>query len=130
MKHYLLSKTASPQLKAVLGQFEAQGAQVTGGPENFYTVCPCHDDGEASLSVADGEDRVLLKCHAGCGQSEVFLAAVEFTGLTVDVLLDRRVEAGGRDDFVVRGLRRESGAQAVPGHLADVDHPVDLVRHA
>ncbi|MGC4114488.1 MAG: toprim domain-containing protein [Myxococcales bacterium] len=29
--------------------------------------CPAHEDGQASLSVCEGEDgRVLIKCHAGC----------------------------------------------------------------
>lgn len=28
--------------------------------------CPAHDDGQASLSVTERGDRVLLHCHAGC----------------------------------------------------------------
>ena len=36
--------------------------------------CPAHDDRTPSLSITDGEDRVLVHCHAGCSQSEVIQA--------------------------------------------------------
>ena len=29
-------------------------------------VCPAHEDDHGSLSVDQVEDRILLKCHAGC----------------------------------------------------------------
>lgn len=33
----------------------------------WSALCPAHDDQNASLSIAEGDDgRVLLKCHAGC----------------------------------------------------------------
>ena len=81
MKNFFLSKAASMELRAVLEAFEAQGATVTGGPDNFYAPCPAHDDNKASLSIADGNLGVMLKCHAGCEQQEVFAAALAFTGL-------------------------------------------------
>jgi hypothetical protein len=28
--------------------------------------CPAHDDRKASLSVADGGDKILVHCFAGC----------------------------------------------------------------
>lgn len=33
--------------------------------------CPAHDDGEASLSIADGELGLVVYCHAGCSQEAV-----------------------------------------------------------
>jgi hypothetical protein len=33
------------------------------------------------LSIRDGEHAVLLKCHAGCDNADVFSAVVDFTGL-------------------------------------------------
>jgi putative DNA primase/helicase len=45
---------------------------VTGGPDQFYGRCPAHDDRSASLSITEGTDgRILLRCHAGCGFSEI-----------------------------------------------------------
>ena len=33
----------------------------------YWTArCPAHDDAKASLSLKDGRDGVLWKCHAGC----------------------------------------------------------------
>jgi len=29
-------------------------------------ICPAHEDDHGSLSVDQVEDRILLKCHAGC----------------------------------------------------------------
>jgi hypothetical protein len=42
--------------------------------------CPTHDDRSPSLSVADGEDRLLVKCFAGCDARDV-LAALRERGL-------------------------------------------------
>ena len=37
--------------------------------------CPAHEDGTASLSIAEGRDgRVLLKCHAGCDHKKIVSA--------------------------------------------------------
>lgn len=37
--------------------------------------CPAHEDGQASLSIAEGNDgRVLLKCHAGCDYKRIVSA--------------------------------------------------------
>jgi hypothetical protein len=37
--------------------------------------CPAHDDREPSLSIADARDgKVLVRCHAGCDQSDVIAA--------------------------------------------------------
>jgi putative DNA primase/helicase len=33
--------------------------------------CPAHDDRTPSLSVRDGDGRVLVKCHSGCRQEHV-----------------------------------------------------------
>lgn len=38
-------------------------------------ICPAHADREASLTLTDGNDRALIKCHAGCSTEEVVIAA-------------------------------------------------------
>lgn len=42
--------------------------------------CPAHDDRSPSLSVADAEGRVLVRCHAGCEQGAI-LDALRARGL-------------------------------------------------
>jgi DNA primase len=42
--------------------------------------CPAHDDNNPSLSIRDAEGKVLLHCHAGCGQREV-IEALKARGL-------------------------------------------------
>jgi len=39
--------------------------------EYVMARCPAHDDRHASLSVAEGNDGVLLKCHAGCDVEQI-----------------------------------------------------------
>ena len=44
--------------------------------------CPAHDDRNPSLSVSEGEKRLLLHCHAGCEQGAVVGAlGIEFRHL-------------------------------------------------
>jgi putative DNA primase/helicase len=38
--------------------------------------CPAHEDRKASLSISEGDDdRILLKCHAGCSTADVVARA-------------------------------------------------------
>lgn len=46
-----------------------------GGKGRYMARCPAHPDRRPSLSVRDGETRVLLHCFAGC-QTEDVLAAL------------------------------------------------------
>ena len=36
--------------------------------------CPAHDDRNASLSVSEGDEGLLVKCHAGCTFEEIIKA--------------------------------------------------------
>jgi putative DNA primase/helicase len=38
--------------------------------------CPAHDDREPSLSLRDADDKVLVRCHAGCEQRAVIAALI------------------------------------------------------
>ena len=40
----------------------------------WMAKCPAHDDNNPSLSIRDADGKVLLHCHAGCGQREVIEA--------------------------------------------------------
>lgn len=37
-----------------------------------FAKCPAHEDGKASLAIKAGDDgRVLMKCHAGCANTDI-----------------------------------------------------------
>jgi hypothetical protein len=49
---------------------KALGGRKAGG--GWMARCPAHDDREPSLSIRDADDgKVLVRCHAGCGQERV-----------------------------------------------------------
>jgi len=47
-------------------------------PNTWICTCPCHDDVHPSLSIRLAENRLLLKCFAGCSTSDI----LESCGLT------------------------------------------------
>jgi hypothetical protein len=50
-------------------------ASVKKTKSGWSARCPAHEDGTASLSIAEGDDgRVLLKCHAGCDHKKIVSA--------------------------------------------------------
>jgi len=70
-----------------------EGIRLSGG--QYSARCPAHDDGRASLSIAEGKDQpVVLNCFAGC-QPEDILAKL---GLTWETLCSPR-----EDDRVLKG---------------------------
>ena len=73
----------------------ALGDRVVASRGDRYEVrCPAHDDGRASLGVAETQDgTVLMKCLAGCNTNDV-LGAI---GLTAkDLFVPRNDGPGGR----------------------------------
>jgi len=50
--------------------------------------CPAHDDRTPSLSVTNGDGKVALHCHAGCGHDDVVVAL----GLVTADLFDAPIE--------------------------------------
>lgn len=57
-----------------LGSLLSRLNQVTRRGDGWMACCPAHDDKHPSLSVGLGEDRVLLRCHAGCTFDDIILA--------------------------------------------------------
>lgn len=37
----------------------------------YVAICPSHDDAEASLGIAEGDEGILLNCYAGCDTQKV-----------------------------------------------------------
>ena len=65
-------------LRAVLDHVDSYEERGSG----YRCICPAHDDRNPSLDVDEGDDkRALLKCRAGCSQSEV-VAALKERGLS------------------------------------------------
>jgi hypothetical protein len=60
-------------------------AKALGGHKNgngWTAQCPLHDDQKPSLSISSGKDgKVLVHCHAGCNQRDVFIAILRERGL-------------------------------------------------
>lgn len=84
---------------------------VKGGNGKWTACCPAHDDKSPSLSVKLGMDeRILLKCHAGC-DNEAICAAI---GLKLsDLFTDKREH----DDNLHQTKQR--------GKIVEVYHYVD-----
>ena len=59
---------------------KALGGHKTGN--GWIAQCPLHDDQTPSLSISAGKDgKVLVHCHAGCNQRDVFIAVLRNRGL-------------------------------------------------
>jgi len=54
------------------------GMSPKGSGRQRSSRCPAHHDNSPSLSITDGNDRVLIKCHAQCDLDDI-LAALQLT---------------------------------------------------
>src|SRR5688500_10687382 len=61
---------------------------VRRGWNGYAAKCPAHEDKHQSLSIAEGDGRILLKCFAGCDTSTI----VKSLGLTWRDLFDKSIE--------------------------------------
>jgi hypothetical protein len=86
---------ATAAFAGLVEALEGHGCRVTGSGRQRSAQCPAHEDGTPSLSVTDGQSRVLMRCHAGCDTDDV-LAAL---GLTRADLFDGPPERPERDDW-------------------------------
>lgn len=54
--------------------FLSRLAKVRKSGDAYMACCPAHEDTEPSLRIADGGDKVLLCCYAGCSALDVLTA--------------------------------------------------------
>lgn len=47
--------------------------------DSYQVRCPCHNDKNASLTITEAGDKILMKCHAGCDTRDI----VRAVGLTM-----------------------------------------------
>lgn len=85
-----------------------RGRKVGGG---WMARCPAHDDKKPSLSICEADrGKVLVRCHAGCEQSQV-IEALRSRGLwTVD-----RVD--GTNDLSGRGSKNAKDKKKLNGEI-------------
>ncbi|MBA2483584.1 MAG: DNA primase [Nitrosomonas sp.] len=58
------------------------------GSSRWIACCPSHDDKTPSLAIRDINDKILLKCHAGCSIHEI----VSAIGMDISDLFPERNE--------------------------------------
>jgi hypothetical protein len=75
----------STAFERVVDALERAGSRGTGGGRQRSYTCPNHDDHRPSLSVTDGEERVLLYCHSPSCDTD---AVLEKLGLARADLFD------------------------------------------
>ena len=60
----------------------------------WMACCPAHDDQRPSLSIKVGDDKILLKCHAGCPNEEILAAVgLHWHDLFLDTVPARKLVA-------------------------------------
>ena len=67
----LKSPTSEAQydITAVFKQITSDQGSWSG--DTFNRKCPAHEDKKASLSITMAEDKILMRCHAGCSFSNI-----------------------------------------------------------
>lgn len=101
-----MSMTAYERIVTTLS---ASGARVTGngaGQRMAQCPVPAHEDRTPSLSITKRDDRVLVKCQAGCHVDDV-LAALGFT--RADLFDEPRQNGNGRREVATYDYTDEAG---------------------
>ena len=97
----------------------AEIAKALGGRKvgnNWIACCPAHDDSKPSLSICHARDgTVLVRCHAGCEQSDV-IAALRSRGLWPEKAASRFRYSGGVIGATEQ--HRSEGAKSSEGALS------------
>lgn len=75
-----------------LGELLPRLSGVRKGWQGYAAKCPAHDDKVQSLSLAEGDGRILLKCFAGC-RTETIVGTL---GLAWRDLFDRNITTPSR----------------------------------
>ena len=98
---------------------------VRRGGQGFVAKCPTHNDEKQSLSVAEDQGRILIKCFAGCETKSI----VEKLGITWQDLFDKRIKKPssstlGQSD-TTRGLLDDTGYSPMLRRIHEVYKYVD-----
>jgi putative DNA primase/helicase len=87
-------------------------AKALGGHKNgsgWVARCPLHDDQKPSLSIWSGKDgKVLVHCHAGCNQRDVFNAILRKRGLSGQTRSHKREDRTADEEDADTDARKRS----------------------
>tara|TARA_R110002051_G_scaffold2108_5_gene10966 strand:+ start:3089 stop:5347 length:2259 start_codon:yes stop_codon:yes gene_type:complete len=64
-----MSETSQTDIQLVFKQVTSDQGSWSG--DTFNRKCPSHEDKRASLSITLTEDKILMRCHAGCSFSSI-----------------------------------------------------------
>jgi uncharacterized protein (DUF39 family) len=71
-KGYYNKKNYNSQtLKTYLGVLPPGNKIIKRNDYSYLTNCVAHEDNNPSLSISQGNTKVVFKCHAGCSQDQV-----------------------------------------------------------
>jgi hypothetical protein len=96
---------------------ELLGGARPSGPGRWSAHCPAHQDQHPSLSVAEGDDRVLLKCQTGCATGSIL---VELGLDWRDIFHDQPAPLApvdAPDGYVYVGFRPRESGPGIPRHI-------------
>lgn len=65
---------AGDAIQRVLAALERTGSRWKPQSGGYVAQCPAHEDGTPSMTVRNGDGKVLLYCHAGCGTEQILTA--------------------------------------------------------
>jgi len=87
------------QLHEFIALLEAKGLKPRQQPNGQWLAhCPSHDDQNPSLSLTEGEGRILVKCFAGCSVDAICAAlGITTKDLRTNQDLERRITYEVRD---------------------------------
>lgn len=93
-------------MKALERVVSALGKAVTlRRQDGVQAKCPVHADGKASLAVKQGDQGVVMKCHAGCDNADV----VKALGLKLSDLFDEPMKKAERRIVATYDYKDEQG---------------------
>ena len=77
----------------------------SSGQNRYQCKCPAHDDRQASLSITQKDNKILLHCHAGCNTETILGMA----GLTfADLGSEKEPERKSWIDYIENSVNRNS----------------------
>jgi 5S rRNA maturation endonuclease (ribonuclease M5) len=100
-------------LAVVLDRLATVGRPAKRTGSYWMAVCPAHDDSTPSLSISEGaEQRVLLKCHAGCTLVQIItVLGLELTDLFPQS--ERSITSGGLGDMTASYVYTDVDGQPI-----------------
>jgi hypothetical protein len=94
-----------------LSEFLSRLHRVRHARGQFVALCPGHEDHQPSLSIAQRDDHILVKCHAGCSTETI----VQAVGLTLADLFANATRRDAEPQGVVIPPETTSTLQPSPG---------------